>query len=110
MTRFVKARARVHGSHGWHLRDSEGVIESVHTLRLDGFCDGLGFPDWEFWHEATAAVVSRRIEGRERPIERRPEAHAAVVAEGGIVCFEWYPRDGLEIEHTFRYGLGGVAA
>ena len=110
LTRFVKARARVHGWHGWHLRDSEGVIESVHTLRLDGFCDGLGLPDWEFWHEGLRQSFRAELKGASGRLSDDQKRTLPSMRRGGIVCFEWYPRDGLEIEHTFRYGLGGVAA
>src|SRR5262252_8288866 len=50
-TRWVVSRAKLWGWNGWHLRDSEGVIQSVHLTRLDGYCEGLGLPDWEFWNE-----------------------------------------------------------
>jgi len=106
LTRFVKARARVHGWNGWHLRDSEGVIESVHTLRMDGYCDGLGLPDWEFWHEVLQQSFRAELKGASGTLSKDQKRTLPSMRRGGIVCFEWWPHDGQAIEDTFRYGLG----
>ena len=108
LTRFVKARAHVHGWDGWHLRDSEAVIESVHTLRVDGFCEGLGLPDWEFWHEGLQQSFRAELKGASGRLSKDQKRTIPSMRRGGIVCFVWFPRDGLEIEHTFRYGLEGL--
>lgn len=108
LTRFVKARAKVHGWNGVHLRDSEAVLESLHILRLDGFCEALGLPDWEFWHEGLQQSFRAELKGASGHLSKWQKRTIPSMRRGGIVCFEWYPRHALEIEHTFRYGLGGV--
>jgi hypothetical protein len=105
LTRFVKARARVHGWNGFHVRDSEGVMESVHTLRLDGFSEGLGVPDWYWWHEGLQQSFWSELKGASGHLSAHQRREIPSMRLGGLVVFVWYPRDALEIEHTFRYGL-----
>jgi hypothetical protein len=109
LTRFVKARARVHGWSGWHVRDSDGVMESVHTLRLDGFCDGLGVPDWYFWHETLKQSFWAELKGVGGRLMPHQKERIASMRKAGTIVMVWYPRDGQAIEHTFRYGLGETA-
>jgi hypothetical protein len=108
-TRWVKARARLHGWNGWHLRDSEGVLESVHTLRVDGFCDGLGVPDWEFWHEDMGQFFKAELKGASGVLSKYQKREIPSMRRGGIVCFVWFPHDAQAIEDIFRYGIGGRA-
>lgn len=108
-TRFVKSRARLHGWRGWHLRDSEGVIESVHTLRFDGFCDGLGLPDWQFWHEDLGQHFLAELKGAGGTLGVRQKTAIASLRRGGTPVFVWWPRDALQVEHVFEHGLGGEA-
>jgi hypothetical protein len=106
-TRWVKSRAKHYGWMGWHLRDSESVIESVHTLRLDGFCDGLGVPDWEFWNEDLGQHFKAELKGASGMLGKHQKREIPSMRRGGMVCFVWYPRDASTIERIFRYGLGG---
>jgi len=108
-TRWVKARAHVYGWHGYHLRDSEGVIESIHTLRLDGFCDGLGVPDWRFWHEEFGQTFDVELKGAGGQLGKHQKREIASMQRGGIACFVWYPRDAWVAERIFAYGLEAAA-
>jgi len=103
--RWVKARAHVYGWMGWHLRDSEGVIESIHTLRLDGFCDGLGVPDWMFWHEDFGQHFLAELKGASGTLGRHQKREIASMQRGGFACYVWHPRDAWQIERIFAYGL-----
>jgi hypothetical protein len=104
-SRWIKHRADLHRWQGYHLRDSEGVIESLHTLRLDGYCDGLGIPDWRFWHEELGQTFDAELKGASGTLHPHQKREIASMRRGGIVCFEWWPKDALTIEHIFRYGL-----
>jgi len=109
LTRFVKARARVHDWNGVHVRYSQGVIESIHVERLDGFSEAMGMPDWLFWHETLGQHFGAELKGASGHLSKWQKRTIPSLRRGGLVVFEWYPRDGLEIEHVFRYGLlGGV--
>jgi len=103
-TRWVFSRAHHHGWRGWHLRDSEGVIQSIHTLRLDGFADGLGLPDWEFWHEDLRQSFSAELKGATGVLGKHQKANIASQRRAGKVIFVWYPRDAETIERIFRCG------
>jgi hypothetical protein len=48
--RQVKRWAARYGWCGTHVRYSQGVVEGVHTFRLDGHSDAHGAFDWEFKH------------------------------------------------------------
>src|SRR5262249_50057594 len=102
-TRWVKSRAHVHGWRGWRQRDSEGRRESVHTLRMDGFCEGLGVPDWEFWDEGLGQAFRAELKGASGTLGKYQKTTLPSMRRGGIVCFAWWPRDALEIEHVFQY-------
>jgi hypothetical protein len=107
LTRFVKARAKYYGWNGWHIRDSEGVIESIHSLRWDGFCEGLGVPDWYFWHERLGQAFWAELKGASGYLSKWQKRHIPSLLKGGQVCFVWYPRDAPMIERVFQYGLEG---
>jgi hypothetical protein len=109
LTRFVKARAKLHGWQGVHVRDSQGVMESLHITRLDGYCEGLGLPDWRFWHEDLGQTFDAELKGASGRLSWDQKRTIPSMRRGGIVCVIWTPRDGLAIEHTFRYGLGETA-
>ena len=104
-SRWVKARGKEWGWRGWHVRDSEGVMESVHTLRLDGFCDGLGVPDWYFWHEELSQAFWAELKGASGELGKYQKAAIASLRRAGVQVFVWWPRDALEIERIFQYGL-----
>jgi hypothetical protein len=104
-SRWVKARAKEWGWRGWHVRDSDGVMESVHTLRLDGFCDGLGVPDWYFWHEDLSQAFWAELKGASGELGKHQKAEILSLRQAGVPVFVWYPRHALEIERVFQYGL-----
>jgi hypothetical protein len=106
LTRFVKARARVHGWNGFHVRDSEGVLESVHVLRLDGYSEALGVPDWYWWHETLGQSFWSELKGAAGHLGPHQKERIASMRKAGIPVRVWYPHDGQAIEDTFRYGLG----
>lgn len=104
-TRWVKSRAHCYGWNGIHTRDSEGVIESVHTLRMDGFCEGLGIPDWEFWHEGFKQSFKAELKGASGELHKYQKREIASMRLGGQTVVVWYPRDAPMVEQVFRYGL-----
>jgi len=104
-TRWVKARAHYWGWNGWHLRNSEGVIESVHTRRLDGYCDGLGIPDWEFWNETFGQHFKAELKGASGELSAWQKREIPSMLKAGMVVFVWQPCDGALIEEIFQYGL-----
>ena len=108
-TRAVKACAHFYGWCGNHLRDSEGVLESIHTLRIDGFSDALGIPDWEFWHEDLGQHFRAELKGASGSLGKHQKRMLPSLRKGGYVCFEWWPKDAPEVERVFRYGLESVA-
>lgn len=108
-TRWVKARAKVWGWRGVHLRDSEGVLESVHYERLDGFTEAKGQPDWRFWHEELGESFDVELKGRTGGLSRDQKRTIPSMRRGGLVVFVWFPKDWATVERVFRYGLEGAA-
>jgi len=104
-SRWVKARAHYWGWQGWHLRESEGVIESVHTQRFDGFCDGLGIPDWAFWSEEFGQHFLAELKGASGELSKWQKREIPSMRLGGFVVFVWYPRDAALIDDIFQFGL-----
>jgi hypothetical protein len=104
-TRWVKSRAELWGWHGVHLRDSEGVMESVHTTRLHGFSEGLGQPDWRFWHEDLGQSFDAELKGAFGTLSKFQKRTIPSMRRGGIAVFLWRPRDWREVERVFQNGL-----
>jgi hypothetical protein len=104
-SRFVKARAHVHRWNGWHVRDSEGVMEGVHTLRLDGFTEAKGVPDWYFWHEERHQHFWAELKGASGHLSGDQKREITSMRRGGETVFTWWPRDALEVERVFQHGL-----
>jgi len=104
-TRWVKSRAKLWGWHGVHLRDSEGVMESVHISRLDGFSEALGQPDWRFWHEELGESFDAELKGKFGTLSKDQKRTIPSMRRGGIVVKVWFPRDWREVERVFQYGL-----
>jgi hypothetical protein len=105
LTRFVKARAKLHGWQGIHVRDSEGVMESLHMERIDGYSEAYGVPDWRFWHEGLRQTFDAELKGASGHVQPRQKREIASMRRGGIVCFTWWPKDAETIERIFAHGL-----
>ena len=109
-TRWVKSRAKLWGWDGVHVRDSEGVMESVHLTRLDGHCEGLGLPDWRFWHEDLGETFDAELKGKYGTLSKDQKRTIPSMRRGGIQVFVWFPKDWRQVEHVFQYGLEGLAS
>jgi hypothetical protein len=108
-TRWVKSRAKIWGWHGIHVRDSEGVMESIHLSRIDGFTEGKGQPDWRFWHEELGESFDAELKGKYGTLSEWQKRTIPSMRKGGIVVFAWWPRDWATVEHVFQYGLEGLS-
>jgi hypothetical protein len=106
-SRWVKSRAHYWGWNGYHVRDSEGVMESIHTKRVDGYCDGLGVPDWRFWHEDLGQTFDAELKGASGHLQPDQRREIPSMRKGGMTVFVWYPRDAALVEDIFQYGLEG---
>jgi hypothetical protein len=104
---WVKARAKCWGWNGWHIRDSEGVIESIHSLRYDGFSEAMGIPDWHWWHEDFGQSFWTELKGSSGYLSKYQKREIPSMQRGGLTVFVWYPRDAPMIERIFHYGLEG---
>lgn len=103
--KWVKSVAYAFGWNGLHIRWSQGVLESVHTLRRDGWSEAYGLPDWIFWHTERGESFWAELKswaGRESPEQKRQIPSMRL---GGVIVFVWRPQDEEEIERTFRDGL-----
>jgi hypothetical protein len=105
LTRSVKACAKYYGWNGVHTRDSDGVMESVHLERLDGFTEAKGAPDWLFWHEELGQHFWAELKGATGHLSAYQKREIPSMRKGGAVVFVWYPRDAVTIERVFQYGL-----
>jgi len=106
-SRQVKRWARRYGWHGRHVRYSQGVIEGVHTLRVDGHSDAHGALDWEFVHDdpnlPLLKVELKTATGRPTPDQQR---ELSLVAGRRVGAYIWRPDMESEIKTIFT-GLGG---
>lgn len=108
-TRWVKSRAHQYGWRGVHVRYSEAVMESVHTLRIDGFSEAYGMPDWLWWHEELHQSFYAELKGAHGHLSKWQKLEIPSMRRGGLVVFEWFPRDAEAIDHIFECGLGEQA-
>jgi hypothetical protein len=104
-TRDVKACGRVYTWLGFHTRDSDGIMESLHVERLDGFTEAKGVPDWYFWHEERHQHFWAELKGASGHLSGDQKREITSMRRGGETVFTWYPRDALEVERVFQYGL-----
>lgn len=108
-TKWVKARARKYVWHGVHVRYSQAVMESIHTLRKDQFSEAYGMPDWLFWHEDRGEAFLAELKGATGSLRSEQKLEIASLRRGGLVVFVWYPRHMDEVDHIFEHGLGEQA-
>lgn len=105
--RAVKRWARRYGWHGRHVRYSQGVIEGVHTLAVDGHSDAHGALDWEFVHDdprlPLLKVELKTASGRLTKEQRR---ELSLVDGRTVQAHIWRPDMESEIKTIFL-GLGG---
>ena len=106
-TRCVKSRAHKWEWNGVHVRYSQGVIESVHTQWKDGFTEARGMPDWLFWSERLGQHFGAELKGASGRLSKWQERELPSLRRGGLVVFEWWPRDAELMESIFEHGLGG---
>ena len=107
-TRWVKSRAKLWGWEGVHVRDSEGVMESVHITRLDGHTEAKGQPDWRFWSEDFGETFDAELKGKYGTLSHDQRRTIPSMRRGGIVVFTWWPKDWRQVEHVFSHGLEGL--
>jgi hypothetical protein len=105
LAQHVKRVAKRHGWKGVHTRYSQGVIESVHTIRQDGFSEALGLPDWFFWHEDLGQSFFVELKSTHGRLGRYQKPMIPSLRKAGLTVFEWRPQDAQLIEITFHYGL-----
>lgn len=100
----VKRWARRYGWCGRHVRYSQGVVEGVHTTRIDGHSDAHGAFDWQFSHQEPGhplvIVELKSAHGRLSADQKREEQ----VLKGcsGVEAYVWRPEDENEILRIFR--------
>jgi hypothetical protein len=104
-SRWIKARARQYGWKGVHVRYSQGVIESVHTRRVDGFSEAYGLPDWLFWHEVLGQSFYAELKGVGGRQSKEQKLEIPSLQRAGQTVFIWYPRDAVLAEAVFKDGL-----
>jgi hypothetical protein len=100
-TRWLKRVMALMGVHGFHVRDSEGVMEGV--VKLDAY----GVPDWYIWKEGDGGTVSgwhmwrelKTDEGQLTPLQRL--MHLSMRRAGEDVDV-WRPRDQERILSELR--------
>jgi hypothetical protein len=105
LTRAVKACGKFYTWEGIHVRDSDGVMESLHLERIDGYTEAKGVPDWYFWHEGLGQHFWAELKGATGHLSPFQKREIPSMRKGGVVVFEWYPKDAPTIERVFRYGL-----
>jgi hypothetical protein len=98
----VKRWARRYGWHGRHVRYSVGVVEGVHTTRIDGHSDAHGALDWEFWHVEKNRYLQRELKTQKGRVTRDQTRTIAELKMCGINAKVWRPSDEAEILATFR--------
>ncbi len=107
-TRSVKGCCRYYPDwQGFHTRDSDGVMESIHVERLDGYTEAKGVPDWYFWNERLNQHFWAELKSASGKLSPYQKREIPSMRKGGDVVFVWYPKDALLVERVFRYGLDG---
>lgn len=104
LTSHVKRVARRYGWRGIHTRYSEAVLESVHHKAIDGYSEAFGQPDWFFWSEDLGESFFAELKGATGRIGRHQRITIDSLRKGGLIVFEWWPKDADQIEHVFRFG------
>lgn len=102
---WVKFVAHGYGWNGIHIRWSQGVLESVHTLRRDGWSEAYGLPDWLFWHETRGQSFWAELKSWSGRVSREQKRQIPSMRGGGLTVFVWKPQDEEEVERVFRDGL-----
>lgn len=103
--RWVKHAAYSFGWSGLHIRWSQGVLESVHTLRRDGWSEAYGLPDWFFWHADREQSFWAELKSWSGRLTKEQKRQISTMRLGGVIVFVWRPQDEEEIDNVFRNGL-----
>jgi len=106
LARQLKRWARRYGWHGRHVRYSQGVVEGVHTTRIDGHSDAHGAFDWELVHEEPGhPLLKIELKSAFGYLTKDQRAEQPRLAGcDGVRAFVWRPTDGPEIERVLRSG------
>jgi hypothetical protein len=105
-TRWCKSLALLYGWNGIHVRWSQAVLEAVHTLRLHGWSEAFGLPDWYWWHEGRGQHFWTELKSWEGRVSQHQRERIASMQKAGETVYIWRPQNEVEIERTFRDGLG----
>lgn len=105
---WVKHVAYSNGWSGLHIRWSQGVLESVHTLRRDGWSEAYGLPDWFFWHEFRQESFWAELKSWSGRVRKEQKSQITSMRLAGTTVFIWRPQDEEEVERIFRDGLAPV--
>lgn len=108
--RHVKRLAHRYGWHGRHVRYSQGVVEGVHTLRLDGHSDAHGALDWEFVHDDPSKPLLRvELKGVSGRLSIDQKRELGLVNGRTVHAMVWRPMDEALVLDTFRGSVDGTS-
>ena len=102
---WVKHVAYQHGWHGLHIRWSQGVLESVHTLKRDNWSEAYGLPDWLWWDPRRGQSFWSELKSWHGRVTTEQKRQIAEMIMAGLTVYIWRPQDEEEIERVFRDGL-----
>lgn len=100
---WVKDIGLIYEWNGIHTRQSQGVLESLHKLKLHGWSEAYGIPDWYFWKEDVGHFWAE-LKAWSGRVDRRQRARIDSMRRAGETVYLWRPQDEEEIETIFREG------
>ena len=106
-SRWVRSVAWRNNWHGLHIRWSQGVLQSVHSVRRDGWSEAYGLPDWFWWSPERGQHFWSELKSWEGRLSKEQVATISDLRDAGETVFVWRPQDEEEVERTFRNGIGG---
>lgn len=81
------------GACGFHVRDSEGVVQGVHKLFAHGHDDASGWPDWVFVREDPPLFLVRELKSNTGILSRHQKHWLRVLKAAGVDADVWRPRN-----------------
>jgi hypothetical protein len=97
---WVMREAERNGVCGFHVRDSQGVVQGVHTKRQHGHSDAHGFPDWVF--KGPGGAIVRELKTEEGIVLPEQRRWLEDLSGAGWDAKVWRPSDEEEIRNTFK--------